>query len=197
MLITHLLMALLILMPSSPGSPAIIDRQLLEVESNSYTQRHFEIYFLVRQLLLSRNSKPDLALRQENWERELQNFKNEMLINHFMDQETQRLSSLFPNKSMLETAFDMVQNRSQKVTAAQEISKRLQIHEDELRRALTQILKVQSYLKSRTRLLEVGADVENWGYELDDQSAWFTRIEQTFRYRFYDDAKQYVEIRWE
>jgi len=197
MLLIHLLISLVFLSTSATANLALVDRQILEVEANSYTQRQFEIYFLVKQLLLSRNAKPDLALHQGNWEEQLQHYKSDILINQFMDQEAQRLSSLFPSKSMLETAYEMVQNRSHKVTAAQDFVNRLQIQDEEMKRALVEILKVQSYLKSRVRLLDAGTENQNWGYELDEKALWFTRIEQSYRYRYFDNAREYREIRWE
>lgn len=197
MLLTRLVMTLLLTVKAVPVHATLVDRQLLEIEASSYSQRQFEIYFFVKQLLLSRSAKPGLALNQANWSEEILRFKNEMLINQFMDQEAQRLSSLFPNRSMLETSFEMLQNRAAQLDEAKEQIKRLQASDDELRRALTQLLKVQTYLKSRVRLLDASSASENWGYKLDETATWFARIEQNFRYRFYEGAMQYQVIRWQ
>ncbi|MFW7380362.1 MAG: hypothetical protein ACOH5I_16235 [Oligoflexus sp.] len=196
MLITRLLILFGFLFNSVNAKSALVDRQILEVETISYTQRQFEIYFLVKQLLLSRNEKPELVLRQENWSSALEEYKNEVLIHQYMDQEAQRLSSLFPNKNMLETAYDMVQNRSHKVTVARELIDRHQIRDEEIKRSLVQVLKVQNFLKSRIRLQEDEAPNQNWGYDLDESASWFFRIQQSLRYRFYEQAREYKEIRW-
>lgn len=167
------------------------DRMILEVQKTSFTQREFEAYFYVKQLLLSKNANPFLVLDQENWVAELETFRNEMLVNVLLDTEAQRLSSFYPNKTMVEMAFKMIGDRRQEAVKAREIWRRLQFSESEVRQALARLLKIQSYLKSKVRLRSEDFESKQWGYQLDSNAAWFERIDESYRYRFYQGALTY------
>ena len=89
----NLLIIILALGVYTKSLAGMLNRNLLEVDQQVYTQRDFEVYILVKEALFLKKGIPPSLVSSETWIRGLEIYKNEMLINGLFNQEAQRLNS--------------------------------------------------------------------------------------------------------
>lgn len=145
------------------------DRILLNIDGNSFTQRHLEAHILVSESLRRRSSGKKIFSAQ-NWQQHLQFFRDDMLILAKIEKyQWYPLSDADIGAAMKKSQNNLGVNNSDLV--------RLGIDPDMLKSLVASNLKIMTYRNNQ-------ADVENWLVRLREQS----------HMRFYTGSSVFQEI---
>lgn len=187
-------MALLIcaagLCAASAWGATLADRLVLEVDNTSYSQRQFELYTVLRSALYVEDAAKITFVTEKNWTEQLDLFRLDMLV----AQEAQRLSTALPGKRVIDAAAEVVQRKIKRNPRLKEFLLRMKADDTVVRRALSSILRVKSFLLSRER--QYGADLSRVEEkaDLDRNADWFQRLEQRTPHRIFEGAHRYQVI---
>lgn len=185
-----LLICLAIAWSSHGWSASIADRLVLEVDNTSYSQRQFELYVVLRSALYGEDASKIVFVTEKNWAEQLEFFRLDMLV----EQEAQRLSTAPPGKRVIDAGVEVVKGKIERSPRFKEFLARMDADDAVVRRTLTSVLRVKSFLVSRGR--QYGADVSRVEEkaEVDRSADWFIRLEQRTPFRIFEGARRYEAI---
>lgn len=176
---------------SSPSwSATIADRLVLEVDNTSYSQRQFELYVALRSALYGEDASKIVLVSEKNWSEQLEFFRLDMLV----EQEAQRLSTAPPGKRVVDAGVEVVKRKIDRSQQFKDYLVHMNADDAVVRRTLTSVLRVKSFLVSRGR--QYGADVSRVEEkaEVDRTADWFIRLEQRTPFRIFEGARRYQAI---
>ncbi|SMF78991.1 hypothetical protein [Pseudobacteriovorax antillogorgiicola] len=168
----------------------LLNRNILEVERQVYTQRDFEIYVIAKEGLFLRKGVAPTIVNAETWSSQLETYKNEMLINGLFNQEAQRLVSFLPNADMVRKSSEIIFQSIKRSSLLSDRYRVLKVTEPEVKSQIVVLLKVQAYLKSKANKVAQ----TDWLYRVDRDALWFKRIQKGMPFRFFEGANQHQRL---
>ena len=178
---------LILITPYHSAAAIPIDRLILEVNKQSYTQRQVILYVTTRRLLQENPKASDLQINQKNWTTVLSQFSDEMII----EQEAQRLGSRQPNAEMVKTMKSKLLAQRRKWPIINKVYHRMAVTEQEMKKILASIIRVQSFLITRKKTPLKEDSPQN---QTHAKNNWFDRLKQRTPSRYYEQARNYVPI---
>lgn len=179
-----------IYLASSSLHAEILNRNLLEVNYVSYSQRNFELYILAKEALFLRKDISPNLVSAGNWKNLLESYKNEMLIDGLFSREEHRLITFLPNGDMVDEAYRIFKKSLSRSKVLKNKYSQFKGSEEELKTQLIVLLKVQNYLKSKV----IKNKRNNPFYSIDTNAPWFVELSKNSQYRFFDDASNYKKM---
>lgn len=183
---------LLLLISCSPvwaAEPEIADRLVVAVSGSSYSQRHIEVWFVVRELLQEatpvQKQKPKTSLLAEvaaDWKTVLEKFSEDMTIR----QEASRLGSFQPSAKAQVKANERISHRRSVDPELVAMIASLAISDDEISRFTATILQVEGFRKSRDR--------QGPGSKDAGSSSWLQELKSRAVTRIYDGGDTWVPL---
>lgn len=165
--------------PSLAFADVIVDRIVLKINDSAFTQRELETYLLVKAV---RKKQRELVATQENWERAVKYFKNDMLIH----EESRKLKYPVETPATLPQDVKDIQASLQADGEWKALADRLLINEKDIEAVVRMLLRVEKYKGEQRET------------SLDTVSVPPARrvpfLEKRNYVRFYDDAMSYRRI---
>lgn len=193
-LIAIILMPLCFMHPgvamANAAAPVLLDRLVLEVNKVSFTQRQFELYMALKSILEQGTAGQVELVTERNWSSQLQSFKNEMLV----EQEASRLSSVQPNRKMVEASKRMVDNKRQGDLIFSSFLHRVRANDTNIRRTLALVMRVKGFVISRQRQRTGRVAAKQRKGVLDKDADWFQDLERRVPYRIYEGARKWQPV---
>lgn len=156
-----------------------VNRMILKINNNAYTQREMETYLLVKAL---QKDKRSFLATAENWSESLKNYKEDMLIY----EEALKLRFNFGRDTDLKETVEMIMAKVTKDKDLNPYAKRLLLIEEDYAKALSLYKNVEKY---RPSLKE---NPSNLAQMPPDRRVSY--LERRNYSRFYDDAFTYRVI---
>lgn len=115
-----------------------INRELLKVNENSYTQREAEIYLLVKAL---RKSERSFLAKEANWKRALRDYKNDMLVY----EDSRKLRYTMDSGTDFKDEIKSIRKSIQEDKELRDLASRLVISDKDILNALLTLGRVDKY----------------------------------------------------
>ncbi len=181
---------LLLLSPSLMAEQILLDRLIVEINGKAYSQKQMEIYELLRTIAMGEAAANGLPAANR-WNAQLESFKNDMVVYTLLENDQQKLESYAPDpKRVLEAEHVLVTKQASDKELDQFIRQR-QLSEADISRILTQIYRIEGFVKSRAQLSASKTTDEAAFAQLDPNADWFLALARTTAYRYYNKAKEY------
>lgn len=181
---------------AAQSNKKVVDRMLLSVGQKNYSQRQFEIYIAAKSLVLGKKEserKLDGKVSDSDWKQLLESFRNEMILKSSAERESFQNQNLQLSKHTVDAAIKLLNANLKKFTDTAIWLKQFKVSSNELRSAVSSMLLVQAYLRRQDSLVN-STSGRYWGYQIDDKSRWFKRLEEQTPYRFYEGALNYQKL---
>lgn len=176
------------------SAPRLIDRLVLQVGSSHYTQRQWECYLLSKRVVLThQKDKPsDLRVEGLQWERELESFRDDMVLVEAGKETILSNAPLTPTKAMVDTAENLFLQHAKKSLAVAEARAEICPEKSALREALSLVVMAQSYLRRQAQSLGESqvSVLKGQIYSFDTKKPWFQSLISKTPHRFYDGARE-------
>lgn len=171
-------------------NPALMDRLVVEVNSQPFTQRQVEIYLTMKRSLQAEAKGPVVLISADNWRAGLEEFLGDMLI----EQEAQRLNTFQASPAQIDVAEQFVDKRAAQDQGLSRFVQDKGVSRSRMRQALASVLRVKGFILSRQKIDGGGA---KGGAGKDDMAPldWMVEIEQRIPYRFFEGARQWQVIK--
>ncbi len=160
---------------ASSQAPVLIERVLMKIGSDAFTQRDLEIYCNIKNALRADDGLAIQLVNEGNWSDSLKQFEKDMTIGLEIKSLSQRYS---PDKR-LQMAVSKLKAAEAKDAAFRTMLSRLFVDEGDFERTATAILQVEDFIAFKQKTA---------------QSDWLDSLSKKFKVLVFDDSRQYRAI---
>lgn len=169
------------MLPLKTLASTLVDRLVVEVNGEAFSQRDLEVYLLVKQVL--QGQPPETAkFVATNWKGILAEFTEDMLIR----QETDRLGSFQASVERFKTSLKQVQSAFKTQNFLRTETARLGIDNKSLVRSVTFVLRIMVYKENKERQFPRASKTSS--------PVWSGRLKERAFVRIYEDARRFKKI---
>lgn len=209
------LLALGLGLGTRPAQAQLVDRLLVNINSQNYSQRQFELYMALETLLFTSSPRSSWRVSRENWNEKLEVYVNHMLVDHnarALETFTARPNEVLIAQKKLAQIKDgswqrfvdrlgfsksaVATERDRMIRVAKFICHRFRLSKGESQSGSTKKLRSQGSLASKQGRPAAMPSCQD-GQQLPGLSKdyrWFHRVVQETPFRVYDGARTYQPL---
>lgn len=173
---------------SSRSDEILVDRLILEIGVNSFTQRQLELYMTLKRTLQDQDPKEVVFINKENWTKSIFEYRDDMIL----IQEANRLGHGRPSKKILDDAVKYILKVRSVSVSFDTFIKKMGASSQEIKRVLASIFQVRIFSLSKNKAKNKH---ENKIKQLEKHKVWLKDIKSKYAFRFYEGAQYYKSIR--